>query len=195
MRVWQYVLVGALVLVGGESAGAGDLQDRLPDSYQESGGPGRCRHPVAQAPLGRAAFARSRWSARLDVRPGPGGRGLGASGVRRRPSAGCRHPGAPGSRAGSPGRRRLWPGRRAAGPTRRRQDRARSVVASAVRWIGSFAARTAVQSARRSSSGEYSAVAEPRGPSNNSCLTWLETTHLDNCTVTACYSRTPDSLT
>jgi hypothetical protein len=52
-------------------------------------------------------------------RPGPGRRGLVASGARREVGpSGIPEP--PGSRAGSPGRRRPDPGRRAGGPTRRR---------------------------------------------------------------------------
>src|SRR6266508_2974124 len=61
--------------------------------------------PVAQVSPDRAAPAASRWSAPPDVRPGPGWRGLVASGA---PSA------------SSPGRRRPGPVRRAGGPTRRR---------------------------------------------------------------------------
>src|SRR6266498_5619806 len=40
------------------------------------------RHPVAQVSPDRAALAWSRWSAPPDVRPGPGERGLVASGAR-----------------------------------------------------------------------------------------------------------------
>ena len=57
-------------------------QDHLPDFSQGSGGSRLGRHPVAQASLGRAAPGWSRWSAPPDVRPGPAGRGLVASGVR-----------------------------------------------------------------------------------------------------------------
>jgi hypothetical protein len=68
--------------------------------------PGRLvRHPVAQAPPCRAASARSRRSAPPDERPGPGGRGLVASGARRGADR-SRHPGAARVQGRSPGRRR-----------------------------------------------------------------------------------------
>jgi len=103
LRWGLYALLTALVLVGLLELAAVPSTRSSPRILHQRGcwvWSSRWGFPVAQACPDRAAPAWSRWSAPPDERPGPGRRGLVASGARRVASGGRGIPEPPGSRGG-----------------------------------------------------------------------------------------------